>query len=324
MQSERIIITAQAGAMLSAVTELQTLDTAARPEAVLSSQARLLTLPGGFIALLAKAEQSPPVFIRHWFPVTVETEINDIECEKILADMIGGPASIQMRASDKNIFYTKMTELIKKFEQNNFQRSEKKICSLFLFGSKIFAGMSGSEQNRSKYNGGEIWFKKMPGQISRAEFKLLEAFHVFEPDQTNKNALDLGAAPGGWTNVLLERGYDVTAVDPAEMDGRLLGNPRLTHIKSTVQHAALKKNLFSLILNDMRMDYAESCRIMNGMSELLAPNGSAIMTLKLPSGKWLSKTKHALSILSGAYTVADARQLFHNRSEATVFLKKNK
>ncbi len=60
------------------------------------------------------------------------------------------------------------------------------------------------------------------GEISRAEFKLLEALEVFGVSLPSRGrALDLGAAPGGWTRLLLEASLSVVAVDPANLDPRL-------------------------------------------------------------------------------------------------------
>ena len=51
--------------------------------------------------------------------------------------------------------------------------------------------------------------------------------------------------------------------------------------------------------------------------------GLAIMTLKLPEARRMPILEHALDILRSAYTVAGARQLFHNRSEITLYLRPN-
>lgn len=52
-----------------------------------------------------------------------------------------------------------------------------------------------------------------------AEFKLLEALEVFGIVLPSHGvALDLAAAPGGWTRVLRRAGEYVTAIDPGELD----------------------------------------------------------------------------------------------------------
>jgi 23S rRNA (cytidine2498-2'-O)-methyltransferase len=136
-------------------------------------------------------------------------------------------------------------------------------------------------------------------------------------------ALDLGAAPGGWTKVLLEAGYRVTAVDPAGLNAKLLENENLTYLGITAQRIPAGIGPFSLIVNDMRMDVYDSCRVMQELSDRLADDGSAVMTLKLSSGNWRRKVLKAFEFLESGYGIAGARQLFHNRGEVTAYLKKN-
>ena len=54
----------------------------------------------------------------------------------------------------------------------------------------------------------------------------------------------------------------------------------------------------------------------------LYPKGLAIMTLKLPEQKRKPAIEHSLSILQKGYEIIGVRQLFHNRSEITVAMRK--
>ncbi|MGG3572586.1 SAM-dependent methyltransferase [Bacillus gobiensis] len=68
--------------------------------------------------------------------------------------------------------------------------------------------------------------------MSRAKFKLLEAEVKFNINYNDySSALDIGAAPGGWTSLLLEKGLKVTAIDPSNLHPDLLRNPNLTFYK---------------------------------------------------------------------------------------------
>ena len=51
-------------------------------------------------------------------------------------------------------------------------------------------------------------------------------------------------------------------------------------------------------------------------------DGRAIMTLKLPEENRENVIDHTFNILRDAYEILGARQLFHNRSEITVYLKR--
>jgi 23S rRNA (cytidine2498-2'-O)-methyltransferase len=201
-------------------------------------------------------------------------------------------------------------------------RDPDQVISVVCTASEAHLGLSLAAHNLSSWAGGEIRFRNEPERISRAEFKLLEALDVFRVDlPTSGRALDLGAAPGGWTRMLLGHGLEVTAVDPAELDPRLAGRPGLRHVRSRFEDANLS-GPFVVVLNDMRLDARDSARLMARAAGLLARGGFAIMTLKLPEDRTVLTAEAALRILEGDWTVAGARQLFHNRSEITAFLRK--
>jgi 23S rRNA (cytidine2498-2'-O)-methyltransferase len=184
-------------------------------------------------------------------------------------------------------------------------------------------GVSPATANLSSWAGGLRRFAREEGQISRAEFKLLEALEVFAITlPPHGTALDLGAAPGGWTRVLRQRGQYVTAVDPGELDPRLRDDKAIRHRRMTAEdYLRSEPDLFDVIVNDMRMDARDSARLMVAYARFLYPHGVAIMTLKLPEAHRTPVVEHALQLLRQAFDVVGARQLFHNRSEITVALR---
>lgn len=184
-------------------------------------------------------------------------------------------------------------------------------------------GASLADHNLSDWAGGMHRFAREPGQISRAEFKLLEAIDVFLLDLPARGvALDLGASPGGWTRILRKFDQYVTAVDPGDLDPRLASDPGVRHKRMTAEaYLAEGPDPFDIIVNDMRMDGRDSARLMVRYAAILYPHGWALMTLKLPGFDRRTVLDHSLAILAEAYTIAGARQLFHNRSEVTVYLR---
>ena len=181
-------------------------------------------------------------------------------------------------------------------------------------------GLSPTHLNLSDWAGGVRRFAREEGQISRAEFKLLEALEVFRIDLPPRGvALDLGAAPGGWTRVLRQREQFVTAVDPAELDPRLADDKAVRHKRMTAEeYLADEPDEFDLIVNDMRMDARDSARLMVAYSKQLYRHGLALMTFKLPGTDRKRIIDQAFGILRQRYEILGARQLFHNRSEITV------
>ena len=69
---------------------------------------------------------------------------------------------------------------------------------------------------------------------NRAYLKLWEALTLFGTyPKPNETALDLGASPGGWTQVLQRFGVKVTAVDKADLAPRIASLPNVTHLKQS-------------------------------------------------------------------------------------------
>jgi len=65
-------------------------------------------------------------------------------------------------------------------------------------------------QDRQDYY---YWEAKKKGYRSRAAFKLLQMNKTFKLIKKGSKVLDLGASPGGWSQVVAELGAEVVAVD---------------------------------------------------------------------------------------------------------------
>ena len=189
--------------------------------------------------------------------------------------------------------------------------------------AQAYLGISLVVHNLSNWAGGMRRFAREPAQVSRSEFKLLEALEVFGVELPPRGvALDLGAAPGGWTRVLRQRDQYVTAVDPGDLDPRVAADRGVRHKRMTANaYLADEPDRFDLIVDDMRMDARDSARVMVACAPLLYAHGCALMTLKLPEQNRARIIDHALTILRATYEVLGARQLFHNRSEITLYLR---
>ncbi len=107
-------------------------------------------------------------------------------------------------------------------------------------GGTAFVGTSNAQSNAWPMG---IPRLRMPaGAPSRSTLKLAEAFVVFlgERDATllrpGLRAVDLGAAPGGWTWQLAQRGLRVTAVDNGPLKGSVATDPLVTHLREDGLH----------------------------------------------------------------------------------------
>lgn len=324
-----IIISCQPAFFQYALKELHDIDINIHPERKLDEETFLFRSPLSFTELASSLKAS--IFIRHICPADIILSepdpekilqaaalLNKPEAEfsvqtRVLRDSEIKPYDINKAVSD--IFMTRGCQLNIK--------SPQEIISIVI-ADCVYIGLSSAHENLSIWAGGRIRFRKSADQISRAEFKLEEAIACLEL-KINKGyeVLDLGAAPGGWSRIALERGARVTAVDPAALDERIFRYPGITHIKDTAQNY-LKDSCpcFDLILNDMKMDAPDSAALTDLCCPALKENGRVLITLKLSGYRPDNQIRAAQKILLKNYQILKARQLFHNRSEITLLLCK--
>jgi 23S rRNA (cytidine2498-2'-O)-methyltransferase len=195
------------------------------------------------------------------------------------------------------------------------------VVSCCLSGSSVFLGRNELARSLSDWPGGRVRLARHPEQISRSEFKLEELFKTL-PVPPGTRALDLGASPGGWTRVLRGFGFEVCAVDPAELHPSLADDPKVRHVRKTAAaYLEQAADELDLVTNDMRMDPLESCRIMLDVARLLRAGATMVLTLKLGSADPLPVIRDCLRLLGTVYDVRFARQLHHNRLELTVLAR---
>ncbi|GIV79171.1 methyltransferase domain-containing protein [Litorilinea aerophila] len=345
-ETTQLILTADPDFVDLAQEELQQADPQAQVTDALAPGVLLVHTGRPFQELAAAWQAAPPIFVRHICPVHVSLPLQgDTGDLETLALYVAGelapwmdpalPFSVQTRVLgplpykpfDVN---SRLAETVQEVAGAPLDvRAPVQVLSVVCVAGeggvapRAYLGLSLAAENLSDWAGGMRRFSREPDQISRSEFKLLEALEVFQIPLTPRGvALDLGAAPGGWTRVLRQHQQYVTAVDPGELDPRLAADPAVRHKRMTAQaYLADDPDRFDIIVNDMRMDARDSARLMVAYARQLYPDGWALMTLKLPARGRRQVLDHALKILRRAYTVAGARQLFHNRSEITVYLR---
>ena len=166
-----------------------------------------------------------------------------------------------------------------------------------------------------------------PGErpLNRAEKKLREALAAFGLSVgPGTRALDLGAAPGGWTKVLAEEGAEVLAVDPAELAPEVLALPNVRHLRvhSEELHSTPDLGRFDLLTNDMNLDPGESARIVKPLVPLLLPEGALLMTVKFMTPRRRRHVRDALEVLGPLFAEHREKRLPHNAKETTLLLRR--
>lgn len=330
----QFIFTTEHGSEQIALNEIQKISNTAKLIEWLDHGIGLVSITESYNLFLEKINGKNLIFVRHIYPVTEKFK-STLDLEVIISAILKNidlldktlSFSVQSRIVSKESFP------LKQFEINDAISSRlvvegfilgitnpTQIISICITPTHEYIGFSLAKHNLSNWSGGKIRFQKDENQVSRSEFKLLEAFNVFDINAKNGGlALDLGASPGGWSKAISEMGMKVISVDPAPLNEVLSKNKNISPIKSTAQNFFKNnKEKFDIILNDMKMDVNESIDIMILAKEFLKKDGFCIMTLKLPASNQQKKAYKSIEILEKYFKVLYARQLFYNRSEVTV------
>lgn len=179
--------------------------------------------------------------------------------------------------------------------------------------------------------------------VSRAEFKIMEAFSEFgiRPPQV---AIDIGAAPGGWSLFLAKKGASVIAIDSGRLEygkirdrgvkvrvakdiGRLKINKEklkagsIVHIACGLGKAypALRGLKVDFVGNDINAGGIDSSKAVMMYSELMKKDATLVMTLKCMHRNVERYIKEVEKALRPSFKIVRWKVLAHNRQEITLY-----
>lgn len=170
--------------------------------------------------------------------------------------------------------------------------------------------------------------------VSRAELKMREIMEKF-PDAFKREyvALDIGAAPGGWTKAMSGAVKKVIAVDAAELDPNVKAIENVVHIKSRAEELELNEQV-DIMTNDANLLHAQSAGISSVLAgKFLRGGGFLIHTVKLgivpdiglPAAKNLNEAADEVTRMleESGVKIVEAVKLRHNtRNEITLIGRK--
>ena len=166
--------------------------------------------------------------------------------------------------------------------------------------------------------GGRERMKREAHASSRAALKLEEALSrlALEPS-AGDTCVDLGAAPGGWTERLVARGAHVIAVDPANLSPALAKHRKVTHVQASA-FAYEPEEKVDWLFCDMAWRPLEVAQLLGkwarrGWADQLVANIKLPMNDKNPI---LLRVRHTLR--EAGWAGLEMRQLYHDRDEVTV------
>ena len=187
----------------------------------------------------------------------------------------------------------------------------------------------------SQPRGERIWPQGIPRlrlpkeAPSRSAQKLEEAFQILlRPDEREQwlkpgmSAVDLGAAPGGWSWILTRHHIHVTAIDNGPLADSLLATGLVRHLRADGFSWQPTQPVDWMVCDMVEQPRRVAAR----MAEWFAHGWCrrAVFNLKLPMKKRHAEVQanladfHARCEAAGIQVQTRARQLYHDREEITV------
>jgi 23S rRNA (cytidine2498-2'-O)-methyltransferase len=296
-------------------------------------------------ALMQKLPLKRLVFARQWF-VTLTEKIDLPEYNRVeaITEVLGTEwqyADLRMETPDTNDgkslskFCRKLAVPLRQAlrKQNSLTEKGNKngavLHALFFSGQQVLLGFSLTENNSPHVMG--IPRLRFPSQSpSRSTLKLDEAFLYFIPRDewdarltSGMNAVDLGAAPGGWTYQLVRRGMMVTAIDNGAMADSLMETGQVKHkMMDGFKFIPMKQNVYWLVCDMIE----KPSRVAKLMAQWLV-NGyckEAVFNLKLPMKGRYQQVNEDLQLMKDIFSEHQvkyemyAKHLYYDREEVTV------
>ena len=185
-------------------------------------------------------------------------------------------------------------------------------------GETAVLGCTNADSSLSLWPGGRARMRLGGDFPSRAARKLAEAFAWLGLSPGGGElCVDLGAAPGGWSWLLLEKKARVIAVDPARMDAALMKNPRLRHVPGNAFDYEPEEPVDWLFC-DMAYRPLEVAQML-GRWARRRHTRLLIANFKLPMKRKVEMVARLRGLLAQqGFVGIRTRQLYHDRDEITL------
>ena len=199
---------------------------------------------------------------------------------------------------------------------------------LFFAGSTTVCLGVSDPDNSSPWTMGVPRLRLPPHAPSRSTQKLAEALHLWlRPDEDKRllhegtTAVDLGAAPGGWTWQLVRRGVHVTAVDNGPLDARLLESGLVEQVRADGFRFSPPRPVQWMVCDMVEQPIRVAELVANWLADGWCEH--SIFNLKLPMKKRYEEVERCRGAMRERWRAAGVncelrcKQLYHDREEIT-------
>ncbi|WP_027859142.1 23S rRNA (cytidine(2498)-2'-O)-methyltransferase RlmM [Marinobacterium jannaschii] len=305
----------------------------------------IIPQPGAAEAVLEQLDFFSLIFIRQWMvarpPVTLEGRDRIAELGPLI-EGIGGCSEVWVEHPDTTEG-REMNRFCRKFSSALAQHlrkagvlgsksggNRKRLMLFALSGSEMFVGYAATS-NSAPWEMGIPRLKFPKAAPSRSTLKLEEAWHWFLPARVwderlrmGGTAVDLGAAPGGWTWQLVKRSLFVTAVDNGPMNTDLMESGQVTHVREDAYQFEPEKPVDWMVCDVVDKPVKTASMAVTWLAQGWCRE--MIFNLKLPMKKRYAETVSCLGLIADQLEQLEipyqmrVKQLYHNREEVTVHL----
>lgn len=163
--------------------------------------------------------------------------------------------------------------------------------------------------------------------VSRAYLKMSEAIDWSQlPIEAGQTIAEIGCAPGGASQALLDRGLLVLGIDPAEVEPIVLAHPKFVHVRKR-GHEVRRREFRKVRWLAADMNVAPQYTLDTVEAIVTHPEveiRGLLLTLKLLDWSLAAEIPNYLErIRSWGYRNLKVRQLSHNRQEVCVCAQKS-
>lgn len=181
-------------------------------------------------------------------------------------------------------------------------------------------------------------------QVSRSELKIREAFDEFQIKGSGV-AIDLGAAPGGWSGFLAQKGFKVIAIDNGDLNysalsesgirvkkadasnvvntEKLFQNYDIIHVKEGFKEArkVLEAKDVDMLADDMNIFCSDTAAAIESYLKFMKKGALFVITVKCLSRNVPNYIDRARKMLGKKLKIERIKVLPSNRQEITVFAR---